>query len=376
MAKNEAAKSKVKVPVLSYEEQNKRIIDAGLELVKDSNANFSGSRIITRRAALAVLNRSLAKYEGESYSLRRIRSIKELNNYIKLAQHNKVFSTAVENTDLLPIAHPRSTRKHELSTAELMRFRARWICDDPHIQDDTVRTVLASALTAHPASPEYEYSIARLQSMPQGSVPQYALLAALGDGNSSAARRARAMRQRRDRKGRFAEMGGGLRALIRRASGLVQSLTGRAIATDENSDTFDMELPNGDLVRVPAKSAEGVKAILKSAQGPDGYSKTNAKVKTGDPVIEEADLVKIDAPAGFSKDETYSPDEDDVKYYGTKIDLGTKYTDDAYDVVKVSSPNAFAKDQFEAAQQREGEGQNVVTEGLGKNGSLDPNLPV
>lgn len=371
-----AAKSKVQVPVISYEAQNQRIIDAGLELVKEANSKFSGSRIVTRRAALAVLNRSLSKYEGESYSLRRIRSIKELNNYIQLAQHNKVFSGEVPNTDLLPVSHPRSTRKHELSTADLMRHRARWIVDDPKIQDDEIRSVLASALTAHPASAEYEYSIARLQSLPQGTVPSYALLAALGDGNSPAARRARAMRQRRDRKGRFAEMGGGLRALIRRASGAIQSLTGRAIATDENSDTFDMELPNGDLVRVPAKAAEGVKAILKSMQGPDGYSKAAAKVKTGDPVVDEADLIKIDAPAGFSKDESWSPSEDDQKYYGTKIDLGTKYTDDAYDVIKVSSPNAFAKDQFEAIQQREGEGQNVVTEGLGKNGSLDPNLPV
>jgi DNA polymerase III epsilon subunit-like protein len=171
-------------------------------------------------------------------------------------------------------------------------------------------------------------------------------------------------------------MGGSLRALIRKANGVVQSLTGKTVAADENSDTFDIELPNGDLVRVPAKSAEGVKAVLKSAQNPDGYSKTPAKVKTGDPVVDEKDLIKLDAPAGFSKDESWSPSEDDQKYYGTKIDLGTKYTDDAYDVIKVSSPNAFAKDQFEAAQQREGEGQNVVTEGLGKNGSLDPNLPV
>ncbi len=371
-----AAKSKIQVPVISYEAQNQRIIDAGLELVKEANSKFSGSRIVTRRAALAVLNRSLTKYEGESYSLRRIRSIKELNNYIQLAQYNKVFFGTVDNTDLLPISHPRSTRKHELSTADLMRHRARWIVDDPKIQDDEIRSVLASALTAHPATAEYEYSIARLQSLPQGTVPSYALLAALGDGNSSAARRARALLQRRDRKGRFAFMGGSLRALIRRANGVVQSLTGKTVAADENSDTFDIELPNGDLVRVPAKSAEGVKAVLKSAQNPDGYSKTPAKVKTGDPVVDEKDLIKLDAPAGFSKDESWSPSEDDQKYYGTKIDLGTKYTDDAYDVIKVSSPNAFAKDQFEAAQQREGEGQNVVTEGLGKNGSLDPNLPV
>lgn len=369
------AKNK-KVKTLSVAEQNERIIDAGYDLVRSANDKFSGSRTITRRAAKSVMARSLSKYENETYSMRRMRTLRELNSYIQLAQNNKVFSATPENTDLLPISHPRSTRKHNFTTAEVMKHRARWIVDDPRIQDDSIRAVLSSALTAHPASAEYEYSIARLQSLPQGTVPSYALLAALGDGNSSAARSARAMRQRRDRKGRFAYMGGGLRALVRRVNGAVQSLTGRSVATDNDTDTFDMELPNGDLVRVPAKSAEGVKAILKSAQGPDGYSKTPAKVKTGDPVIEESDLVKLEAPAGFKKDESWSPSDNDTEFYGTKIDLGTKYTDDAYDVIKISTPNAAAKDKFEAAQQRENEGQNVVTEGAGKNGSLDPNLPV
>jgi DNA polymerase III epsilon subunit-like protein/ADP-ribose pyrophosphatase YjhB (NUDIX family) len=370
------AKKKTKVKALSVAEQNERIFEAGFDLVRSANDKFSGSRTITRRAAKSVMSRCLSKNEDQTYSMRRMRTLRELNNYIQLAQNNKVFSSTPDNTDLLPISHPRSTRKHNFTTAEVMKHRARWIIDDPRIQDDSIRAVLSSALTCHPASAEYEYSIARLQSLPQGSVPSYALLAALGDGNSSAARSARAMRQRRDRKGRFAEMGGGLRALIRRATGAIQSLTGRAVATDSASDTFDMELPDGTLVRIPAKSAEGVKAILKSAQGPDGYSKTPAKAKTGDPVVEESDLVKIDAPSGFTKDENWSPSETDTNYYGTKIDLGTKYTDDAYDVIKISTPNAAAKDKFEAAQQREGEGQNVVTEGAGKNGSLDPNLPV
>jgi DNA polymerase III epsilon subunit-like protein/8-oxo-dGTP pyrophosphatase MutT (NUDIX family) len=171
-------------------------------------------------------------------------------------------------------------------------------------------------------------------------------------------------------------MGGGLRALIKRATGAIQSLTGKAVSQGIEGDTFDMELPDGKLVRVPATSVEGVKAILKSQQGPDGYSKTPAKTSSKDPIINEADLEVIDAPSGFTKDETWAPTDQDLEYYGTKIDLGTKFTDDAYDVIKFSTPNAAAKDKFEAAQQRESEGQNVVTEGLGKNGSLDPNLPV
>lgn len=361
----------------SIEEQTQKINAAGLELVEKANAEFSGTRTVTKKAALTVIARSLAKNESDTFSVRKHKALTELSHYITLAQSNRTLTASVENTDLLPIAHPRSTRDNDMTLASLMQHRARWITDDPEIQDDKVRSLLASALTSHPASVEYEYAITHLSTMPQGLVPQYALLAALGDGNSSAARRARAMLQRRDRKGRFAEMGGGLRALIKRAAtGLVQSLTGTAVSQGIDGDTFDMELPDGKLVRVPASSAEAIKAILPSMQTKDGYSKNPSKVSIGDPVINEADLEVVDAPDGFKLDETWSPSADDVDYYGTKIDLGKKYTDDAYDVIKFEVANASAKDKFEAAQQKEAEGQNIVTVGKGKNGWVDETKPV
>ena len=361
----------------SIEEQTQKINAAALELVEKANAEFSGTRTVTKKAALTVISRSLAKNESDAFSVRKHKALTELSHYITLAQSNRALTASVENTDLLPIAHPRSTRDNDMTLASLMQHRARWIIDDPEIQDDKARTLLASALTSHPASVEYEYAITHLSTMPQGMVPQYALLAALGDGNSSAARRARAMLQRRDRKGRFAEMGGGLRALIKRAAnGLVQSLTGTAVSQGIDGDTFDMELPDGKLVRVPASSAEAIKAILPSMQTKDGYSKTPAKVSIGDPVINEADLEVVDAPDGFKLDETWSPSADDVDYYGTKIDLGKKFTDDAYDVIKFDVANASAKDKFEAAQQKEAEGQNIVTVGKGKNNWVDETKPV
>ena len=362
--------------VASVEEQDQKILDAVIALIDEANSNFSGTRKITKAAVLEIAEDSLFKYESETFSLRKHQTISAVSRYISLAQHNKVLGAKAEYTELLPVAHPRSTRDHELSNAELMKARARWITDDPAITDDSAKTLLASALTSHPASVEYEYAITRLSTLPQGMIPKYALVAALGDGNSSAARRARAMLQRRDRKGRFAEMGGGLRALIRRASGVVQSLTGRAVSEGIDGDTFIMETPDGKLVRVPAKSAEGIKAILPSMQTKDGYSKSAAKYVTGDPIVEEKDLETIDAPDGFTVDETWSPDQGDVEFYGTKTDLGTKYTDDAYDVTKFDKPNAPAKDKFEAAQQKESEGQNIVTLGQGKDGWLDPEKPV
>jgi DNA polymerase III epsilon subunit-like protein len=357
----------------SPEEQSLSIKREAYNIVKRSNEGYYGSRLVTRRACLTIVDRSLASTDGQPFSFRRHKALTDISRYITLAQQNKSLNVKPEHTDLLPIAHPRSTREHAMTAAMVSVHRARWVTDDPEITNETVKTLIASAMTSHPASGEYEYAIARLASLPQGSIPQYALLAAFGDGNSSLARRARAMLQRRDRKGRFAEMGGGLRALIRKADGTVQSLTGRAVSQGITNDTFDMELPDGRLVRIPAKSAEGVKAILPSK---DGYSKGPAKYKTGDPIIDEADLEVVDAPDGFSPDNTWAPNPDDVDVYGTKIDLGKKYTDDAYDVIKIDKPNAAAKDKFEVLQQKEAEDNNIVTMGQGKDGWLDPNKPV
>ena len=362
--------------VLSIEEQNEQIVAAALLAAAESNNEFSGTRIVTPKAAKTIALRSLERNADEPYSVRLHRALSDLSSFAALLQRDRVSGNALDNVDLLPIAHPRSTRDHELSGAELFESRSRWVLDDPRITDFTVRTLLASALTAHPATTEYEYAISRLEAMPQGTVPQYALVAALGDGNSSAARRARAMLQRRDRKGRFAEMGGGLKALIRMANKAVRSLTGRTLVQGIAGDTFDMELPDGKIVRLPASSAEGIKALIPSLQTKDGFSKSPASYKTGDPIIDYADLEFADAPDGFNQDTDWEPSEGDLDYYGTKIDLGTMYTDDAYDVLKFDSPNAKAKDLFEIQQQKEDEGANVVTIGKGKKNWLDPDLPV
>jgi DNA polymerase III epsilon subunit-like protein len=359
----------------SAAEQNQKILDEAYSFVEAANLDFTGTRTVTKGAAKTVVERSLEKTDGQPFSVRKHQALTDISHYIALAQRNRVMTLSAQNTDLLPLAHPRSSKKHNLSLAQLLERQARWYTDDPEIRDESVKTLIASALTAHPASPEHEYAITRLANLPQGSVPKYALVAAFGDGNSSAARRARAMLQRRDRKGRFAEMGGGLRALIRRAAGIF-NLNGRVVAEGIGRDTFDMELPDGKLVRIPAQNAEAVKAYIPQKGNRDGYSPSPAKVSAKDPIINEADLEVIDAPDGFREDTAWQPDEGDRDYYGDNVDLGKKYTDDAYDIVKFDKPNAPAKDKFEIAEQREGEGQNVIAVGKGKDGALDPDLPV
>jgi hypothetical protein len=156
----------------SIEEQTQKINAAALELVDRANAEFSGTRTVTKKAALTVVSRSLAKNESDAFSVRKHKALTELSHYITLAQSNKALTASVENTDLLPIAHPRSTRDNDLTLASLLQYRARWINDDPDIKDEAVKELLLSAFTSHPASVEYEYALTRLSSMPQGMVPQ------------------------------------------------------------------------------------------------------------------------------------------------------------------------------------------------------------
>lgn len=209
-----------------------------------------------------------------------------------------------------------------MSASAFSYERARWVAADPRIDDSEVRSLVASLLTSDPGSPEYVYLSSRISSIPHKSAPLVALIAAFGDGNSRAARSARARLQRRDRKGRFAWMGGGMSTLVRRKNGTVNRLTGRFVAQGVGDDnTFDIEAPDGTLYRVPATSSEAVKAVIPSDEAPDGYSSAPADVPSGANVVDEDSLVKIEAPQGFRKD----------KFYGG---LGTRYTDDAYDVIK------------------------------------------
>jgi DNA polymerase III epsilon subunit-like protein len=356
----------------TMEEQTQKIEEAALALVKEANTEFTGTRRVTDGAALEIVARSIFKNAEEPFSIRKHRALTELSHFITLAQHNRVMAS-VDHTDLLPIAHPRSTRLNNLTASALAKSRARWITDDPQIQDPAIKALLASALTAHPASAEYEYSIARLESFPEGQIPQYALTAAFDD-YTDAERSANAKKQLRDRKGRFAFMGGGLKALVRRFDGAVKNLIGKVAGYNESTNSIDMELPDGRLVRVPAGSSDAVQAVIPSMQTPDGYSKESPAISAADPVIDEADLVEIESPGDFQTDANWAPNADDQNEYGD-IDLGKQYTNDVHDVIKVEN-NQFAKDQFEMVEQRQREGQRVVAKGDGEDGALDPNKPV
>jgi antirestriction protein ArdC len=187
-------------------------------------------------------------------------------------------------------------------TASALRVaRSRWFAADPRITDERAKAVLASAFESVPGSVEHRYYTSILLSLPQGMVPGEALIAAT-DGNSSESRSARARRQRRDRKGRFAYQGGGIRALIRRLNGEIFSISGRVVANAKNSRDVEVEFPDGKIAEVNPTKGEYIKAVLPT---PDGYSPEPITPSVTDEVIDEKDLVFVDAPNGWIKDESF-----------------------------------------------------------------------
>ena len=285
--------------------------DKVLSIVDDANFSTSTARKITKKAAFSVVMRSLEESKGLPLSLREHLAMKELNSYIALAKHNKSDFFYAANADLLPISHPRSTREHSMTASALRISRSRWFAADPRITDEKAKAVLASAFESVPGSVEHLYYTSILLSLPQGMIPGDALIAA-SDGNSFESRSARARRQRRDRKGQFAYEGGGIRALIRRLNGDIFSVSGRVVANAKNSRDVEVEFPDGKIARVNPAKGEYIKAVLPT---PDGYSPKPIVPSASDEVINEKDLVFLDAPNGWVKDKSFKDFGDKVERY-------------------------------------------------------------
>lgn len=295
--------------------------------IEEANAGVAPERRVTPKSALTVVKRSLNSTRNLPFEVREFHAMRELSAFISLVQKNNFSDTFTNHTDLLTSAHPSSTRTHGLSASALSKARLRWILSDSRISEQA-RPLLASMFTSPKTSAEYKYAQVRLSTLPRGSYPLEALTAAFGDGNSFIARRARALLQRRDRKGRFAYQGGGASALVERENGRVERLTGRVVSQSENGDTVRIQLPNGRLVDIPTDGAEFIKAVI--GKNNDGFSGTKAKYKAGDIILNEEDLEFFEAPHGFRKDKGYAGP-------------GTKYTDDEYDVVKEANNFAISR---------------------------------
>jgi hypothetical protein len=321
----------------SSREQARFIREEAYALIEKANEFSTTSRRVNRRSANKVLVRSLQKTRGLPFSIRKHHALTELSNYISLAKYNKVIGLEAFNTDLLPTSHPRSTRMNSMTASALAEAQMRWILDDPRIKDETVKSLLASAMFSPIDSPEHKYSMMRLENMPQGQIPVEVLLAAANPyagKNSAAARRARESVQLSDRFERWINMGrsaakratDGFRVYVARNDGSTKSLSGELLNQNMfDPNLVDIEMGKGKVATVPTKLGEGLEAFIKSKDSEDGYSPTEAKVPSGAQVLPESSIVIADAPSIYRKD-------DGVRGKGL-----AKYTDDKYDIIKFAT---------------------------------------
>ena len=205
-------------------------------LVENGNDGVAPERRATLKSALIVAERSLVASANRKLETRAFNLVRDVTNFITLSKDGRVGEFAPTNTDLLSIGHPLSTAPHSMGTKELRTARSRWIAADPRISVE-YRALVSSAYGSEPNSVEQNFAIARLQALPKGSIPAEliisstieALTAGIGDGNSSAARRARVKLQWRDRYGRWVEMGRGTMFKLRMRDGSIKDVRGKFV---------------------------------------------------------------------------------------------------------------------------------------------------
>lgn len=295
--------------------------DEVMRMVKKANNGLEPERQVPFAIALEVANRALKKNRNPYSAARAFAALRAVSSFISMATSGKETIGAAENFDLLPVGHPLSTRPNAMTASALQHARARWLAADPAV-DDSVRPLIASAHAAEPGSVERTYMFERLAAVATDMAPlwlrlddprtMFGPLSFIG-GNSSAARRARAQLQRRDRRGRFAEMGGGFTFNIRGLDGVVSGLSGRVVGAS-GSDLVEVEVKGNPSVEdgiYALKAGKGLasKAILSPSAVdnlPDREAIAPAKF-----VIDSSTLRRMDAPTGWKKVDT-DPDAPSV----------------------------------------------------------------
>ncbi len=327
------------------------------ELAAHENAKVPAERRVTLRDVETVAARSLNKTAGLERSSRFFAAYKDVASFIVLATTGNTPTRITSNRDLLPVGHPLSTRGHAMTASAYSQAVARWIAADPRIHDEA-RSLVAAVYSLAPGSLEYAHAVTRLQSLEAGMVPRDMLVFSdispitaagflrwlagkFGGGNSSIARSLRAKAQLRDRKGRFAEQGGGLQFYARTGDGTIKSKVGRHAGNAENGTDFlveisgDADLADG-IYAVPANITEAVKAII---PGDDAGGVT---LPEGVDAVDVASLQRKDMPDGWKliKEKAEGESGPDKIYAA----------DDGYEV-EVYNPGNFDKSELQKAYQ-------------------------
>jgi hypothetical protein len=315
------------------------------ELAAEQNGRVPAERRVTQRDIETVASRSLNKTAGLDRQSRFFAAYKEVASFLTLAVDGNVPVGVTNHRDLLPIGHPLSTRGHSMTASAYSNVVARWIAADPRI-DDSVRGIVASVYGSQAGSVEHQHALARLSMVAAGLVPQDILISTTekletvvaiiaAGGNDSASRSARARAQRRDRKGRFAEQGGGMQFFLKGLDGKISSIVGKFVANSDKTDGFQIEVRNDPTLKdglydVPASQVEAIKAILPDSALPDDSAEVTLPSDVD--AVELSSLQPIDVPAGWTlvsekKDGEDGPDKVFKTDDGYRVDWYAPGTD-------------------------------------------------
>ena len=326
----------VGVTPASEQEIVSRIKAKALELAADANHNASYTRKVTTKAVFTVVDRSLYINKASTNSVKEHTALKDVSEFIALAQKNKVVNFSVlDHTDLLPIAHPKSTQPHDLHPIALEKEQAKWFTSIEGLTNET-RGLIASAMTADLSSTEYKYATTRLDSMAEGSIPPEAMFGwrdgIFSGGNARWARSLRAIIQNRDKAGQFARMFGASMAWVRNAgTNTYRKLTGRTVGGDDNGFLY-IESSPGKISKVEtAKTGSAGKAYIFDKDRKDVIIEA---IQEGDVSAEESEVENVDAPPGWNRDDSYNGP-------------GERWTDGAYNLVKFDGPSPQTRDRIQ-----------------------------
>jgi len=280
-----------------------------IDLIESIHVSTPQERWTTDEAVFTVAERSLTASVGLPQDVRHFNAIRDVNNFLSLASVGIPSNGKADNTDLLPISNPSSTAPTALSASALREVRALWIASDPRITDEYVRSVVASVYSCNPTSIEFTYHLTRMQMISLEDLPadiHLLPLLAFGDPyagkNASVYRAARARAQRRDRYGRFAYMGGGVRFYAKKRNGQIVSVVGKVAGNSRDANGIDIEIKDitgfkNGIYTVPANTTEMIEAVL-----PEHTASKIAKVqqRSDVPFVDIANMIPKALPDNWS----------------------------------------------------------------------------
>ena len=352
-------------------------------LTLEQNARVDEIRRVTEEQLQEVAVRSLTASASEELTteVKYFNVFRELAHFVSLSTEGPRPNGIDRNTDLLPQYHPSSTAELTLEPTEFRNLRGQWFAADPRIENDEVRSLVASVYSSNPLEPQFQHSYMRLLALPAGLVPREIVLSPITAGlwgrlkglfksavfagkNSSYWRSLRAKRQLRDSKGRWIEMGGGGTVDVKFPSGKIQSVPGRVAGYSTKQGFIDFEIRGvpglkDGLYKIPANLFQAVMAILPAEAVKNlPIEKAVADVTDGN-FIDINDLEAVEFPEGWVSS-PYTPTNKALAE--TKISPAKHFASaDGYEVSFIENPSESTdKKFFEAVKDLYGDKVDVI----------------